>query len=389
MPDHGHLPNHQDDNFGNDDDDEDEDDNNDDDDDNDNYSDGNQGRAAESYPLVTRYVQHLNVTPSNQLVADEFFDVSEAISRKINILNITHANGMVLSSAPPDATITARHDPIPDQTEFIALYHRSTLVPESFYEHCSSLPTDYIIEFFHPVIEPHDDQASAWAPGEPLKKTARTYMLDSTVEAYTQGPGANDEAPSGTLLTLVMLLAESLTSLWQSGQVVQSGSRIPTNPSPPKTGEHGESRDQLVTCVVKDILRQVRNKARNVILAGMVEQQTKVKVPGIPDIDKLSRLLWRHLTGNKSSKSNTQIDKLLTPEIKESLQWLEIDSLLAALRGQSHEYIKVWRLLVSERDHELFATSPMYDDSTSATLQTKLCPTDADVHALMLNQPCC
>ncbi|KNE94652.1 hypothetical protein PSTG_12014 [Puccinia striiformis f. sp. tritici PST-78] len=114
MPDHGHLPNHQDDNFGNDDDDEDEDDNNDDDDDNDNYSDGNQGRAAESYPLVTRYVQHLNVTPSNQLVADEFFDVSEAISRKINILNITHANGMVLSSAPPDATITARHDPIPD-----------------------------------------------------------------------------------------------------------------------------------------------------------------------------------------------------------------------------------------------------------------------------------
>ncbi|KAH9447571.1 hypothetical protein Pst134EB_021586 [Puccinia striiformis f. sp. tritici] len=299
------------------------------------------------------------------------------------------------------------------QTEFIALYHRSTLVPESFYEHCSSLPTDYIIEFFHPVIEPHDDQASAWAPGEPLKnfvrKTARTYMLDSTVEAYTQGPGANDEAPSGTLLTLVMLLAESLTSLWQSGQVVQSGSRIPTNPSPPKTGEHGESRDQLVTCVVKDILRQVRNKARNVILAGMVEQQTKVKVPGIPDIDKLSRLLWRHLTGNKSSKSNTQIDKLLTPEIKvrfaflclatiENLldgnarnhsQWLEIDSLLAALRGQSHEYIKVWRLLVSERDHELFATSPMYDDSTSATLQTKLCPTDADVHARMLNQPCC
>ncbi|KAI7943562.1 hypothetical protein MJO28_011090 [Puccinia striiformis f. sp. tritici] len=141
----------------------------------------------------------------------------------------------------------------------------------------------------------------------------------------------------------------------------------------------------------------------------MVEQQTKVKVPGIPDIDKLSRLLWRHLTGNKSSKSNTQIDKLLTPEIKvrfaflrlatiENLldgnarnhsQWLEIDSLLAALRGQSHEYIKVWRLLVSERDHELFATSPMYDDSTSATLQTKLCPTDADVHARMLNQPCC
>ncbi|POW19702.1 hypothetical protein PSHT_04329 [Puccinia striiformis] len=313
MPDHGHLPNHQDDNFGNDDDDEDEDDNNDDDDDNDNYSDGNQGRAAESYPLVTRYVQHLNVTPSNQLVADEFFDM------------------------PPSQRDTILFQMLVTTNERLAI-------------------TSYMSSILSRMMIKR-------APGllNFVRKTARTYMLDSTVEAYTQGPGANDEAPSGTLLTLVMLLAESLTSLWQSGQVVQSGSRIPTNPSPPKTGEHGESRDQLVTCVVKDILRQVRNKARNVILAGMVEQQTKVKVPGIPDIDKLSRLLWRHLTGNKSSKSNTQIDKLLTPEIKvrfaflrlatiENLldgnarnhsQWLEIDSLLAALRGQSHEYIKV------------------------------------------------
>ncbi|KNE93253.1 hypothetical protein PSTG_13365 [Puccinia striiformis f. sp. tritici PST-78] len=346
MPDHGRLSNHQDDNFGNDDDDDDDDDNNNDsDDDNDNYSDGNQGRAAESYPLVTCYVQHLNVTPSNQLVADEFFDMPPSQRDTILFQMLVTTNERLASMSSCISRLEGQ----------------VALIPAV------------------PVIELHDDQASAWAPGEPLKnfgrKTARTYMLDSTVEAYTQGPGANDEAPSGTLLTLVMAKLYNQDLEYQQTHL------------PPKTGEHGKSRDQLVTCVVKEILRQVHNKARNVILAGMVEQQTKVKVPGIPDINKLSRLLWRHV--RFAFLRLATIENLLDGNARNHSQWLEIDSLLAALCGQSHEYFKVWRLLVSERAHELFATSPMYDDSTSATLQTKLCPTDEDVHALMLNQPCC
>ncbi|KAI7943244.1 hypothetical protein MJO29_013088 [Puccinia striiformis f. sp. tritici] len=327
MPDHGRLSNHQDDNFGNDDDDDDDDDddnNNDSDDDNDNYSDGNQGRAAESYPLVTCYVQHLNVTPSNQLVADEFFDMPPSQRDTILFQMLVTTNERLASMSSCISRLEGQ----------------VALIPAV------------------PVIELHDDQASAWAPGEPLKvipfiwplngkfyiylnplptqnfgrKTARTYMLDSTVEAYTQGPGANDEAPSGTLLTLVMAKLYNQDLEYQQTHL------------PPKTGEHGKSRDQLVTCVVKEILRQVHNKARNVILAGMVEQQTKVKVPGIPDINKLSRLLWRHVTSQASPtrkstscsplKSRFALHSYVLPQLKTS--WM-------VTQGITHNG---WRLIL-------------------------------------------
>ncbi|KAA1100013.1 hypothetical protein PGT21_027705 [Puccinia graminis f. sp. tritici] len=108
---------------------------------------------------------------------------------------------------------------------------------------------------------------------------------------------------------------------------------------------------------VKSQVKHVRNKARDVILTGLCHTG-KYQADRIPTIHKLSRCLWKHLTGYKGSMSDDLIDAKITsqqrvrfaylrlatienymdPNCRNVSQWETIDSQLEGNRREILDY---------------------------------------------------
>ncbi|KAA1125070.1 hypothetical protein PGTUg99_004696 [Puccinia graminis f. sp. tritici] len=167
--------------------------------------------------------------------------------------------------------------------------------------------------------------------------------------AYSHGTGANAETPDYSLLTLVMekLNKQDVTFC-----------RIHL---PPRFLLRDQSTVPSVITLARGQIKHVRNKTRNVLLWGIIPNpKAKPEDQGIPNIHKLSRMLWRHFTGNKCATSDAQVDEELGPALKvrfaymrlatienymdpnarNTSQWDTIDAQLLANRMEPSDYTK-------------------------------------------------
>jgi hypothetical protein len=81
--------------------------------------------------------------------------------------------------------------------------------------------------------------------------------------------------------------------------------------------------ESQVLKAVKSQVKHIRNKARDVILAGICPTG-KYQESWIPSIYNLSRYLWKHLTGYKGSMSDDQIDEKITPQQRVRFAYLQL-----------------------------------------------------------------
>jgi hypothetical protein len=124
------------------------------------------------------------------------------------------------------------------------------------------------------------------------------------------------------------------------------------------------TEDRLATAhviaQVKSQLKQVRHKARNVLLTGMRGDNEETNY--VPSIQELSRLLWRHFMGGNNTMSDDEVDAKLQPRpllrirfaflrlatIHNSVtsadrnisQWDQIDRRLLQMRGLPVNYTR-------------------------------------------------
>ncbi|KAI7939051.1 hypothetical protein MJO28_014630 [Puccinia striiformis f. sp. tritici] len=248
-----------------------------------------------------------------------------------------------------------------------------------------ALPTTAIV----PTTLSHANQCKNYDYGDKIKRfvtaAARTCLLRYDIEAYSQGPGAHAQLPDILVLTLVMDLAYRRLHL------------------PPLGGTDDPTATQYIGRFVRERIKHVRNKVRDVLLTGVIDPRTPEKAPaGIPNIRELSRLLWIHLTGNKSCLNATQIDNqmeesirvrfaylrlatienYMNPCAKTISQWDTMDAQLRYNRRQPDDYSQAWRRLITERDEDLFANQPVYEH-IQEDLSRCLCPTHEEILARM------
>ncbi|KAA1128586.1 hypothetical protein PGTUg99_007712 [Puccinia graminis f. sp. tritici] len=199
----------------------------------------------------------------------------------------------------------------------------------------------------------HEDVVRSWEYGDKIKRyltqTARRLMLRDDIEAYSHGTGANAETPDYSLLTLVM---EKLNKQ----DVTFCRLHLP-----PRFLLRDQSTVPSVITLARGQIKHVRNKTQNVLLWGIIPNpKAKPEDQGIPNIHKLSRMLWRHLTGNKCATSDAQVDEELGPALKvrfaymrlatienymdpnarNTSQWDTIDAQLLTNRMEPSDYTK-------------------------------------------------
>ncbi|KAA1111796.1 hypothetical protein PGT21_012573 [Puccinia graminis f. sp. tritici] len=218
--------------------------------------------------------------------------------------------------------------------------------------------------------------------------SAHRFMLRPDLDAYTQGSGANAPNPEQGLLSLIL------------GHINNQDAQFHRQHLPPGSIRELLIGDNDVVRLVKGITKHVRNKARNILLTGILQPAGLNSNNNIPNIHELSRLLWKHLTRNPRRLTELQIDAEIDPTLKVRFaylrmatisnymdpnmrnvsQWDTIDAQLALNRCEPADYTAAWRHLISERDHELFADSPNFED---LDLECTLCPTEEEINDAM------
>ncbi|EHS64756.1 uncharacterized protein PGTG_22475 [Puccinia graminis f. sp. tritici CRL 75-36-700-3] len=221
-------------------------------------------------------------------------------------------------------------------------------------------------------------------PQDFIRDSARRFMLRPDLEAYTQGTGSNAPSPEQGLLSLIM------------GHINNQDAAFHRQHLPPGSIRDLLIGDNVVVRLVKGITKHVRNKARNILLTGILQPAGLSDNNKIPNIHELSRLLWKHLTRNPRRLTELQIDGEIDPTLKVRFaylrmatisnymdpnmrnvsQWDTIDAQLAMNRREPANYSAAWRNIISERDHELFAHSPHFED---LDLDCALCPSDDEI----------
>ncbi|KAA1123803.1 hypothetical protein PGTUg99_020936 [Puccinia graminis f. sp. tritici] len=216
-----------------------------------------------------------------------------------------------------------------------------------------------------------------------FRASARRLMLEHDIEAYSSGASVLSPSPGRSILTLVIDKLNDKDAAWRLQHM------------PPGYLKQDQWAELQVLKAVKSQVKHVRNKARDVILSGVCPIG-KSQDNRIPCIHKLSRYLWKHLTGYKGSMSDEQIDEKITsqqrvrfaylrlatienymdPNCRNVSQWETIDSQLEGNRHQIVDYTNVWHKLIAERDHEIFDQEPTSED---ADLSYSLCPTHEEV----------
>ncbi|PLW06894.1 hypothetical protein PCANC_28385 [Puccinia coronata f. sp. avenae] len=96
---------------------------------------------------------------------------------------------------------------------------------------------------------------------------------------------------------------------------------------PPKFISQDHATVAHVHTEVRLILKQVRHKARNVLLIGIVEGN-KPKLPKIPYIVELSRLMCRHLVAGQAAMSNVEVDAKVGPHLQIRFAYLQLETLV-------------------------------------------------------------
>jgi hypothetical protein len=102
---------------------------------------------------------------------------------------------------------------------------------------------------------------------------------------------------------------------------------------------------------VRLILKQVRHKARNVLLIGLVEGN-KPKLPKIPSIVELSRLMCRHLVAGQAAMSNVEVDAKVGPHLQIRFAYLQLETLVNHLlsKSQSCNFLQ-WDQIDTQLNH--------------------------------------
>ncbi|EHS62863.1 uncharacterized protein PGTG_22710 [Puccinia graminis f. sp. tritici CRL 75-36-700-3] len=247
-----------------------------------------------------------------------------------------------------------------------------------------------------------------------FRTTARLHMLEADIEAYSSGVGTVSPSPSRAILTMVIVRplrtippsriptrCKMITKPFLPSRICPQNKLNDKDASwrsrhmPPGYIKRDQWAEAQVLKGVKATVKHVRNKARDVIMTGICKT-VKTESEGIPNINKLSRYLWKHLNGYKGCMTDEQIDEKISPQqrvrfayirlatienfldpnCRNISQWDTMDAQLESNRREIMNYTNVWHKLIAERDHELFADDPIYNE---ADLSYTLCPTHDEV----------
>ncbi|EFP82339.2 uncharacterized protein PGTG_08295 [Puccinia graminis f. sp. tritici CRL 75-36-700-3] len=233
----------------------------------------------------------------------------------------------------------------------------------------------------------HEEQIRTFEYQKPAKDfirmTARQCMTAENIETYAQDNHEN------SLFRLVMAEIALLPPAFQRAHL------------PPRFIGGDQSALNSVHTEVKNQLKQVRHKVRNVLLTGIVTGDAPAPIK-VPDIQELSRLVWKHLmtTGRSNPLSESEIDtrinvflkvriaylrlatlvNYLDPACRNISQWDQIDAQLVASRAHPINYTNHWNRLITSKDKALFGAKPMYADIDQDLISS---PSDEEVHARM------
>ena len=126
---------------------------------------------------------------------------------------------------------------------------------------------------------------------------------------------------------------------------------------PPKYIIHDRLAVAHVVTEIRTQLKHVRNKARNVLLTGLISSVSPTYIPNLPE---LCRIFWKHCRGTKTGYTddtiNETIDTLtkirigylrlatvvnfLDLDSRNVSQWDQIDSQLDRMRQEVPDYEK-------------------------------------------------
>ncbi|WAQ83545.1 hypothetical protein PtA15_3A916 [Puccinia triticina] len=217
---------------------------------------------------------------------------------------------------------------------------------------------------------------------EVMQEAARDAMMISNVKAYTR------DTQERSLFRMVMNSLRQRPAQYQRTHF------------PPQFLAHKRAALNHVQTEVRRQIKNVRYMVRNHALTGVVLGHGHTVLPAIPTLDDYARELWRFLMGTTTRLTDSQVDTTLAhnpqlkarftyirlatmsnhfdPAARTILHWDQIDAQLNANRPRSKDYVNAWTVLVVEKDHKMFGSSPLVDEVNKLSCR---CPTDAEVTA--------
>ncbi|KAA1091011.1 hypothetical protein PGT21_020604 [Puccinia graminis f. sp. tritici] len=199
---------------------------------------------------------------------------------------------------------------------------------------------------------------------------ARMYLLDPTLEAYSNNPLRNGALPR-SLYFLTLDAIDQQSDEWKEDHLAPGQ----LNDDPVALDAYREALGEL--------LKHQRSNLRTLLLANILETQ-RISIKGsVPNRQELLTSIYQELPPRNNKMTTVKIQAQVTQnwamrlqmcyarlvmvhyyvhKSRKTSQWLEIDERLATLRTSSREFQKHHAHLVFQKDQELFSKKLNFSD---------------------------
>ncbi|KAA1126258.1 hypothetical protein PGTUg99_021405 [Puccinia graminis f. sp. tritici] len=199
---------------------------------------------------------------------------------------------------------------------------------------------------------------------------ARMYLLDPTLEAYSNNPLRNGALPR-SLYFLTLDAIDQQSDEWKEDHLAPGQ----LNDDPVALDAYREALGEL--------LKHQRSNLRTLLLANILETQ-RISIKGsVPNQQELLTSIYQELPPRNDKMTTVKIQAQVTQnwamrlrmcyarlvmvhyyvhKSRKTSQWLEIDERLATLRTSSREFQKHHAHLVFQKDQELFSKKLNFSD---------------------------